>query len=528
MRLKGWHRCGKNCTLLKNNFSIKDRNMEYKMLQQKKLKKRIKALEVAKQWEALKPMDEDQLHHFVNIVLGVDCPRRGVVESHACPFDYLKRVFFEDEGGDTVVWASRGGGKTFMGAVATLLDLVFKPGVQVRILGGSLEQSSKMYGYLLKMIEKPMFAPLMLKKPTKKRIELVTGSAVEILPQSEKAVRGQRVHKLRCDEVELFDKGVWDAAQLITRSDFCGDTYVRGSVEALSTMHQPFGLMHELVTKFDKDDKQTKVLRWGALDVIERCDERYACEGCGLWADCKGGAKEANGFVPVEDLLMQRLRTSCETWASEMMCHQPRRSDCVYPSFDCGVGGKHIRKVDVASVANSEASVIVGGMDFGLRSPTVMLWARVFFDEQDRQCVHVFDELIETDRTLERMIDLFETRNWPNVKWVGVDPAGNQRNSQTGLTDVQVLKQRGYKIRSRRSLISQGVECVRRHFDRETLFVDPRCEKLVQALASYHFDLKNLAQDSPVKDGPDHACDALRYLLINLDQAGAGMRWSAY
>lgn len=45
---------------------------------------------------------------------------------------------------DCVVWAARGTGKTFLGAVATLLDLVFKPGVQIKILGGSLEQSRRM------------------------------------------------------------------------------------------------------------------------------------------------------------------------------------------------------------------------------------------------------------------------------------------------------------------------------------------------------------------------------------------------
>ena len=404
----------------------------------------------------------------------------------------------------------------------------FKPGIQVRILGGSLEQSSKMYRYLLGMIEKPMFAPLMLKRPTKRRIELVTGSAVEVLPQSEKAVRGQRVHKLRCDEVELFDPDVWEAAQLITRSGYCGSVYVRGRVEALSTMHQPFGMMHRLVSRVERGGGDAKVLRWGALDVVERCDDRYVCEGCDLYEDCRGKAKEASGFVSVADLLTQKKRTSRETWLSEMMCHQPRRSDCVYPSFDCGVGGKHIQEVDMRLVANAEESVVVGGIDFGLRSPTVILWARIYFDEGGRQCVHVFDELVETDRTLEQMIGLSEGRSWPKAKWVGVDPAGNQRNSQTGMTDIEVLKGKGYRVRSRRSLISQGVECVRRHFDLGTLKIDPRCGQLIRALASYHFDLKNLSQSSPVKDGPDHACDALRYLLINMDQSGDGMRWSAY
>ena len=65
-------------------------------------------------------------------------------------------------------------------------------------------------------------------------IQLVNGSRVEVLSQSERAVRGQRVHRLRCDEVELFDPAVWDAAQLVTRSGMCGNVQVHASIETLS------------------------------------------------------------------------------------------------------------------------------------------------------------------------------------------------------------------------------------------------------------------------------------------------------
>src|SRR5438552_4677425 len=76
------------------------------------------------------------------------CPPAPVCPHHNTPFDYLKRVYFEPAK-DVVVWAPRGGGKTRMGAAATLLDLLHKPGVQVRILGGSLEQSRRMWEHLL-------------------------------------------------------------------------------------------------------------------------------------------------------------------------------------------------------------------------------------------------------------------------------------------------------------------------------------------------------------------------------------------
>ena len=35
-----------------------------------------------------------------------------------------------------------------------------------------------------------------------------------MLAQSQRAVRGLRVQKLRCDEVEMFNPSIWEAAQL--------------------------------------------------------------------------------------------------------------------------------------------------------------------------------------------------------------------------------------------------------------------------------------------------------------------------
>jgi hypothetical protein len=53
---------------------------------------------------------------------------------------------------DAVIWANRSGGKTELAAIATLLDCVFKPGCRVRILGGSGEQSGRMYEYLTRFL----------------------------------------------------------------------------------------------------------------------------------------------------------------------------------------------------------------------------------------------------------------------------------------------------------------------------------------------------------------------------------------
>jgi len=461
--------------------------------------------------ESLRPGTAEELDRFLTRVLGVRIPRRAMCTGHVAPFEYLMHVFFERPG-EPIVWANRGGGKTYLGAVATLLDLVFKPGVRIRILGGSFEQSSRMYAYLLELMERPGVRGLAVARPTQRRIELVNGSAVELLSQSQTSVRGVRVHKLRCDEVELFDEQVWQAAQLVTQSGMCGEVWVRGVVEVFSTIHRPFGLMSRLVKRVDEEGATGKVLfKWRALDVIEQCPAARDCRRCPIEKDCRGGAKEARGFMQVDDLVAMRLRSSEEAWASEMLCRMPRRSDCVYARFD---PARHVVAGARTTIKTDE--LVIGGVDFGLRSPFVMLWARMVL-EDEREVLEVIDEYVRTDRTLREHLGEIAARRWPRPRWVGVDPAGAQRNAQTGLSDISVLRCHGLLVRYRYSSIREGIERIRRRLDSGTLRIHARCRKLIEAMGTYHFDLQRLENDAPVKDGPDHACDALRYLVVNLE-----------
>jgi hypothetical protein len=506
--------------------------------------------------QVVRPRTPDELHRFVKVAFGLDVPRAALSDQSNPPFDYLLHTFFEKVPGvphhtdantppaapdasDAVVWANRGGGKTMLGAVATLLDLIFKPGIQVRILGGSLEQSSKMYEHLLALIDRPVLHGIVATAPTQRRVVLQNGSRAAMLAQSQRSVRGVRVHKLRCDEVEEFDPAVWQACQLVTRSGMCGGRMVRGCIDALSTMHRPGGLMAKLTSRPHHEadhphatqsfPRHATLFKWNALDVIEQCPTHRPCDACDLWPDCHGKAKHARGFMKVDDLLAQRQRTSETTWASEMMCRRPQISDSVYPSFELA---RHvIPHTPHATDKNQPREYCIAGMDFGLRSPTVMLWALVYADATDapeHHRVHVVDEYIECGLTLEQHLAAIGQRPWPQPLWIGVDPAGKQRNSQTGLTDIQILQKSGLKVRARKMDLRSSIERVRRRFDRDTLHIHPRCGQLIAALANYHFDPRHVHRDDPVKDGPDHACDALRYMLTNLELGHSRLTTRSY
>lgn len=483
---------------------------------------------------ALEPRTPDELHRFVRVAFGLNMPRVPLVPGSNAPFDYLTHAYFEPghgyestAGKDAVVWANRGGGKTMLGAAATLLDLLFKPGIRVCILGGSLEQSSKMHEHLVSLLDRPWFRGLVDGEPTQRRVALVNGSRVRLLAGSQRSVRGVRVHKLRCDEVEEFEPGVWEAAQMVTRSGSCGGKHVTGAIEALSTMHRPFGLMAKITEPREGDGHEAaRLLKWTAIDVIQRCPPARPCDGCVLWEDCRGLAKTANGFIPVDDLVQQWRRTSRRSWSVEMMCRQPQVSDCVYPEFD---STRH-----VCEDSDEAGAVWIGGMDFGLRSPTVMLWARFYKAERpvDGHVLHIVDEYCERGLTFGRHMDSIDRQaslhGWPHADWLGVDPAGHQRNSHTGVSDVQALRKLGHTVKTRRSTLRDGIERVRRRLDRGTLFIHPRCKRLIDAVRCYHFDVERPQRQEPVKDGPDHLCDALRYMVINLEAGQEGLTTTSY
>jgi hypothetical protein len=145
------------------------------------------------------PRSPRQLWMWLEEHLDVHVPRVAHCPSHAAPFEYLAHSFFEDPG-DALVWANRGGGKTFYGAAATLLDLLYKPGIRVLILGGSLDQSQRMYGYLRRFLERPVLRG-QLRRATRHGLTLRNGSQVAVLAQSQTSVRVHHVQKLRCDEV---------------------------------------------------------------------------------------------------------------------------------------------------------------------------------------------------------------------------------------------------------------------------------------------------------------------------------------
>ena len=290
-------------------------------------------------------------------------------------------------------------------------------------------------------------------------------------------------------------------------------------------MHRVGGLMSEITM-----EERRRQFRWGMVDVLERCPALRECATCELWADCGGRAKDAarrrGGHVLIDDAVVMKGRVSEVAWESEMLCRRPSRVDAVFPEFDERV---HVGRYELAGESHDgdgqDGGILLGGMDFGYRSPTVLLWASLNNDN----VLWVIDESVRKETRLEAHVGLLAAggpdRRWGTPKWVGVDPAGHQRSDQTGVSAVSVMRQNGLRVRARRVPMLRGIEAIRARLKPATgsprLFIHERCTVLIDALKRYHYSQQRQGDVMPVKDGPDHAVDALRYLVGPLDCVSA-------
>lgn len=457
--------------------------------------------------------DSIELQTWVREKLRLKVPANGICPGHVGPLEYLASAFFEPAQ-DLIVWGPRGGGKTRLAAVATLLDLLHKPQCQIKILGGSLEQSLRMWDHLVPDIE-TFFGEDARLRSHKVTLLGEHGGAASVLAQSQRSIRGVRIQKLRCDEVELFHPDIWEAAQLVTRS-LPG---IRGSIEALSTFHRPGGMMQRLIDNATAGNSRARVLKWCILDILEHCPDERDCETCPLEEDCHGQAKQphVDGFFSIDDAIAMKQRVSKQTWESEMLCLRPSVRDCVFPEFSAAA---HVSEgVD----AYARLGEIWLAIDFGFASPFVCLWIAAGPDGMTR----VLDEYIQDRLQLDKHMDHVESRPWPHARKIACDPAGNARNDQTAQSNIDLLRKRGYLVHSRRSLIVDGLELIRTALSPASgpigLAIHPRCQGLITALGAYRYAPGH--GEEPFKDGVhDHPVDALRYYFINHARHGARSR----
>jgi hypothetical protein len=104
-----------------------------------------------------------------------------------------------------------------------------------------------------------------------------------------------------------------------------------------------------------------------------------------------------------------------------------------------------------------------------------------------------------------------------------------------------MLRQAGLVVRSRPAAIDDGLQRIRMMLEDRPhpagdggvssgprLLIHRRCTQLIEAMHRFHYPADKPHETSPVKDGNDHAVDALRYLVMSLPRPGEAARGRSY
>ncbi len=178
---------------------------------------------------------------------------------------------------------------------------------------------------------------------------------------------------------------------------------------------------------------------------------------------------------------------------------------------------RHVK--EIAIVANWET---VRAIDFGYRHPAV-LWAQ----RSPAGQLFIVDELLGENLTTPELVEQIKAREASYRLAVPVtasycDPAGKGVNCQTAESEFEILQAAGLDPVGKPSGVRDG--CVRimdaLADPEQPLVIASRCVGLIRALSQ----VKPAANRSEIYDTDheihSHVLDALRYLLVNLPQAG--------
>jgi len=255
------------------------------------------------------PSDDECLYAWVSDHLGVRIPRRPCCPEHRAPFEAFADAYFARA--PIAAWvASRGfGGKSLLLATLALTEATTL-GAEVRVLGGSADQSENVVRYTDGMVDLPTFPAGLLAGHdalgtgrhrsglTKTRVRLANGGTMLAVAASTRAVRGPHPSRLRIDEADELSLVIFDAA--------LGQTMAKGGVPAQtvisSTHHYPDGTMTEVLRRASERG-------WPVYQWCYRCTMRTP--------------ENPTGWLDPNEVDRKRLEVPASMWAAECDLQEP-------------------------------------------------------------------------------------------------------------------------------------------------------------------------------------------------------------
>lgn len=458
---------------------------------------------------------------------GVLLPHDPFTPGHSTPFHFVADALLHGER-DVAAWACRSGGKTLAASMIAAMEFIYIDALQARVLSGSENQSRNLYEYWRRWCGSNDLKRR-LRGPVRQGATDVAGGRLEILAASQRDVRGPKVHRLFEDELDEITPEIDAAAVgMIASSDD-----IPGRTIYTSTWHRTDGPMARLVDGCVANG--VSLHKWNIWEAIAECSvDRHrdgaGCEDCPLAGPCVdkarehhkepdrrlGIAAEPGGLCAVDDVIKAYSKIGLAAWQAEYECKRPVADGLVYPEFDPSVH----RDDDPPAGLTLYRTIDWGSGVF------VCLWLGA--DSSGR--TWLLDTYRAEQGTVHQHAHYIRSHRLRNIRSTFCDPAGRNRNDQTGRSNVEIFRSYGihctYATAPRAREVRNGISLVRAALapaDGKRRFFAVTSDNnaiFVKAMQSY----KNRRVNGVWIDQPqdpqefEHIPDALRYYFVNRDR----------
>ena len=190
----------------------------------------------------------------------------------------------------------------------------------------------------------------------------------------------------------------------------------------------------------------------------------------------------------------------------------------VYPNFARNIE-YDLTYEEVVNNIRTKGWKVIGGADFGLLDPTVLLLGAI---DPVNGIIYIYDEYYRNRVAIpthahEMKLRMQHIPFGSLLKLVG-DPSGKKRNISDRKSIFSNYAEHNIFFSEGNNRIEAGIQKVFTYLEFGKLKVLARCEKTIEEHLNYMYkpvELGEPADEKPV-DGNDHTCDSLRYMINEL------------
>jgi hypothetical protein len=394
-----------------------------------------------------------------------------------------QKIVIKDKRRFKVIVAGRRWGKTQISKIALIKAAVSRKKQLVWYVAPTYQMARQiLWDDLKACVPKKLIAYNGINE-TRMTIRLINGSRIELKgADNPDSLRGVGINFLVLDEAQDMKPDVWETVLRPTLASTGGQVIFIGTPKSFNWLYDLYQLGQRGDTYVDEKGKVV-INQWKSWQF----------------------PTIMSPFIPRSEIEHARREMDPKSFKQEFEASFETMSGRVYYAFD--------RKVHVGDYTFNPKLPIIIGQDFNIDP-----MSSVVMQIQDNGDIWVVDEAILYGSNTQETADEIARRYYRQMNQITFypDPAGNNRSHARGESDLDILRDAGFKrivFRRKHPLVSDRVNSVNRLLmsadGAVRLKFDRKCKKTIEAMEQTIY--KPGTRDVDKSMGVEHPADALGY-----------------